>query len=199
MKAMINLGTVGSEFSVALEKNALEKALSQIEIGVRYQDGMQQMLLNGVDVSGRIRTQEVSDQASVTAAKPAVREKLLNLQRDLARQENVIMDGRDIGTRILPDAPLKIFLTASSRERARRRYAELQQKGEPCSLEEIQREIEERDDRDSHRAEAPLRQADDAVLLDTSDLSAEEAVDRAGEDAKKSILERSLEYINGGD
>lgn len=159
-------------------QNALEEALSQIRIEVRYQDGMQQMLLNGVDVSGRIRTQEVSDQASVTAAKPAVREKLLNLQRDLARQENVIMDGRDIGTRILPDAPLKIFLTASSRERARRRYAELQQKGEPCSLEEIQREIEERDDRDSHRAEAPLRQADDAVLLDTSDLSAEEAVDR---------------------
>ena len=159
-------------------QNALEEALSQIRIEVRYQDGMQQMLLNGVDVSGRIRTQEVSDQASVTAAKPAVREKLLNLQRDLARQENVIMDGRDIGTRILPDAPLKIFLTASSRERARRRYAELQQKGESCSLEEIQREIEERDDRDSHRAEAPLRQADDAVLLDTSDLSAEEAVDR---------------------
>lgn len=159
-------------------QNALEEALSQIEIGVRYQDGMQQMLLNGVDVSGRIRTQEVSDQASVTAAKPAVREKLLNLQRELARHENVIMDGRDIGTRILPDAPLKIFLTASSRERARRRYAELQQKGESCSLEEIQREIEERDDRDSHRAEAPLRQADDAILLDTSDLSVEEAVDR---------------------
>ena len=115
-------------------QNALKEALSQIEIGVQYQDGMQQMLLNGVDVSGRIRTQEVSDQASVTAAKPAVRQKLLNLQRELAGHENVIMDGRDIGTRILPDAPLKIFLTASSRERARRRMRSFSRRGKPAVL-----------------------------------------------------------------
>lgn len=160
------------------DEKTLADALSGIEVGIRYENGVQQMLLNGADVSGRIRTQEVSDQASITAAKPEVRAKLLNLQRDLAVRENVIMDGRDIGTRILPHAGLKIFLTASSGERARRRYAELLGKGERCDLEEIRKEIEERDYRDMHRAEAPLRQADDAVLVDTSDMSADEAADK---------------------
>lgn len=160
------------------DEKTLADALSGIEVGIRYENGVQQMLLNGADVSGRIRTQEVSDQASITAAKPEVRAKLLNLQRDLAVRENVIMDGRDIGTRILPHAGLKIFLTASSGERARRRYAELLEKGERCDLEEIRKEIEERDYRDMHRAEAPLRQADDAVLVDTSDMSADEAADK---------------------
>lgn len=160
------------------DEKALADALLGIEVGIRYENGVQQMLLNGADVSGRIRTQEVSDQASITAAKPEVRAKLLNLQRDLAVRENVIMDGRDIGTRILPHAGLKIFLTASSGERARRRYAELLEKGERCDLEEIRKEIEERDYRDMHRAEAPLRQADDAVLVDTSDMSADEAADK---------------------
>lgn len=157
------------------DRKALRGALSRIEIGIRYEDGVQQMLLNGVNVSDRIRTQAVSDQASVTAVKPEVRAKLLDLQRDMAKTTDVIMDGRDIGTNILPDAQLKVFLTAGSGERAKRRFLELQEKGEPCDLEKIKKEIEERDYRDSHRKEAPLRQAEDAVLVDTSDMDADEA------------------------
>ena len=160
------------------DDKALREALGRIEIGITYENGVQQMLLNGENVSGRIRTQAVSDQASVTAVKPEVRAKLLDLQRDMARKNNVIMDGRDIGTNILPDAQLKVFLTAGSLERARRRYAELREKGEECDLDEIRREIEERDYRDSHRAEAPLRKADDAILVDTSDMDADQAADR---------------------
>lgn len=157
------------------DETALKSALDKITIDVAYQDGVQQMLLNGVNVSGRIRTQAVSDQASITAVKPEVRAKLLDLQRNMAKKNNVIMDGRDIGTNILPNAQLKIFLTASSLERAKRRYNELQEKGQAESLEEIRREIEERDFRDSHRAEAPLRQAEDAVFLDTSSMDADQA------------------------
>ena len=160
------------------DDKALREALGRIEIGIAYENGVKQMLLNGENVSGRIRTQAVSDQASVTAVKPEVRAKLLDLQRDMARKNNVIMDGRDIGTNILPDAQLKVFLTAGSLERARRRYAELREKGEECDLDEIRREIEERDYRDSHRAEAPLRKADDAILVDTSDMDADQAADR---------------------
>ena len=160
------------------DDKALREALGRIEIGITYENGVQQMLLNGENVSGRIRTQAVSDQASVTAVKPEVRAKLLDLQRDMARKKNVIMDGRDIGTNILPDAQLKVFLTAGSLARARRRYAELREKGEECDLDEIRREIEERDYRDSHRAEAPLRKADDAILVDTSDMDADQAADR---------------------
>lgn len=157
---------------------ALTEALGCVSIQIRYDHGGQQMYLNGENVSGRIRTPEVSAMASVTSARPQVRAKLLDLQRDLAARTDVIMDGRDIGTVILPDAQLKIFLTASSRERARRRCAELREKGETCSEEEIQKEIEERDFRDSHRKESPLKMAQDAVLLDTSDMSAEEAAER---------------------
>ena len=158
------------------DDKALREALGRIEIGITYENGVQQMLLNGENVSGRIRTQAVSDQASVTAVKPEVRAKLLDLQRDMARKNNVIMDGRDIGTNILPDAQLKVFLTAGSLERARRRYAELREKGEECDLDEIRREIEERDYRDMNREIAPLKQAEDAVFLDTSDMNIEEVV-----------------------
>lgn len=157
---------------------ALDAALSHVEVGMKYADGKQRMLLNGEDVEDEIRTPEVSAQASVTAAKPAVRAKLLNLQRDLAKKENVLMDGRDIGTQILPDAQLKIYLTASVRERARRRYAELTEKGQECSLQEIEKEIADRDDRDMHRKTAPLRQAQDAVYLDSSDMTVDEVVSR---------------------
>lgn len=166
------------------DEAALREALSKIEIGIRYEGGVQQMLLNGEDVSGKIRTPQVSAQASVTAALPEVRAKLLDLQRDLARKQDVIMDGRDIGTKILPDARLKIFLTASSAERARRRFAELQEKGQPCDYDQIKKEIEERDYRDMHRAEAPLTRAKDAVLLDTSDLNAQQAADKIVELAR---------------
>ncbi len=156
------------------DEEALSDALGKIDIGISYKDDMQRMILNGEDVSGQIRTEEVSEQASRTAALPKVRQKLLDLQRDLARNNDVVMDGRDIGTNILPDAELKIYLTASAGERARRRFAELQEKNQECSLEEIRKEIEERDYRDMHRETAPLRQAEDAVYLDTSDMGLEE-------------------------
>ena len=164
---------------VAIEdEDALERALEKISVTMSYENGLQHMFLNGEDVSGLIRTQEVSDMASRSSARPAVRKKLLDLQRDLAAREDVLMDGRDIGTAILPNADLKIFLTASSGERARRRYLELKEKGETASLSEIQKEIEKRDYRDTHRETSPLRQAEDAVLLDSSDLNLEEVVER---------------------
>lgn len=160
------------------EEKCLTDALERIRIETAYRDGVQCMFLNGEDVSSRIRTPEVSAQASVAAAIPAVREKLLDLQRNMAASQNVIMDGRDIGTQILPDAELKIFLTASVEERARRRYLELTQKGEICDLEEIQKDIADRDQRDMNRETAPLRQAEDAVYLDTSDMNLDEVVER---------------------
>ena len=157
-------------------EDALKNALDQIQIELKYKDGVQCMFLNGEDVSGRIRTPEVSAQASVVAAVPEVREKLLDLQRSMAASQDVIMDGRDIGTHILPDAELKIFLTASVEERARRRYLELVEKGEECNIEDIRKDIADRDYRDMHRETAPLRQAEDAVLLDTSDMTLDEVV-----------------------
>ena len=160
------------------DKEALEGALEKMEVGISYEDGVQHMLLNGEDVSGLIRTQEVSDMASKSSASPAVRKKLLDLQRDLAAREDVLMDGRDIGTAILPDADLKIFLTAGVDERARRRYLEMKEKGEACSMEEIRKQIEERDWRDSHRETSPLVRAKDAVLVDTSGMSLDEVVGR---------------------
>ena len=157
-------------------EDALKNALDQIQIELKYKDGVQCMFLNGEDVSGRIRTPEVSAQASVVAAVPEVREKLLDLQRSMAASQDVIMDGRDIGTHILPDAELKIYLTASVEERARRRYLELVEKGEECNIEDIRKDIADRDYRDMHRETAPLRQAEDAVLLDTSDMTLDEVV-----------------------
>ena len=160
------------------DEEALKAALNRIRIELKYEDGVQCMYLNGEDVSGRIRTPEVSAQASVVAAIPVVRAKLLDLQRNMAASQNVLMDGRDIGTNILPDAGLKIYLTASVEERARRRFLELTQKGEECSLEEIQKDIADRDWRDMHRETAPLKQAEDAVYLDTSDMTLDEVVER---------------------
>ena len=132
--------------------------------------------LDGEDVSDVIRTQEVSKAASDCSAFATVRRKLVELQQAMGKRKSVIMDGRDIGTAILPDAELKIYLTASVEERARRRYLEMTQKGEACSLEEIQKDIADRDWRDMHRETAPLRQAEDAVYLDTSDMTLDEVV-----------------------
>ena len=164
---------------------ALQEALDQMQVSIRYKDGAQQMLLNGEDVTGLIRTEEVSLMASVSSAKPIVREKLLELQRTLAASYDVIMDGRDIGTRILPQAQLKIFLTASVETRARRRFLELTGKGETCSLEEISADIAERDRRDIERETSPLRQAEDAVLIDTSDMTIDEVCRRVVELARE--------------
>lgn len=146
------------------------------EITIRYVDGTQQVILNGEDVSEQIRTEEVGNMASATSAIPAVRAHLLELQRNLAASANVIMDGRDIGTCILPDADVKIFLTASTSVRAMRRYRELQEKGMMCNLEEIEQDIIERDARDMNRETAPLKQAEDAMLLDSSDMTLEQVV-----------------------
>lgn len=159
------------------DENALRQALEKMDIQIGYENGMQQMLLNGENVTGLIRTEEVSRMASISSARPVVREKLMDLQRTLARENDVLMDGRDIGTRILPDAQVKIFLTASVEARADRRFKELQEKGVPCTLEEIRSDIEERDYRDMHRETAPLVQAEDAVLVDTSDMTIDEVTE----------------------
>ena len=148
------------------------------EISIEYQNGEQIVLLNDENVNSYLRTEEVGNMASVSSAVPRVREKLLSLQRKLARDMSGVMDGRDIGTTILPDADVKIYLTASSLTRAKRRYLELQEKGTVCNLDEIQKDIEERDQRDMNREISPLRQAEDAVLVDSSDLTIQQVVDR---------------------
>ena len=148
------------------------------EISIEYQNGEQIVLLNDENVNSYLRTEEVGNMASVSSAVPRVREKLLSLQRKLARDMSVVMDGRDIGTTILPDADVKIYLTASSLTRAKRRYLELQEKGTICNLDEIQKDIEERDQRDMSREISPLRQAEDAVLVDSSNLTIQQVVDR---------------------
>ena len=148
------------------------------EISIEYQNGEQIVLLNDENVNSYLRTEEVGNMASVSSAVPRVREKLLSLQRKLARDMSVVMDGRDIGTTILPDADVKIYLTASSLTRAKRRYLELQEKGTVCNLDEIQKDIEERDQRDMNREISPLRQSEEAVLVDSSDLTIQQVVDR---------------------
>ena len=151
--------------------------LPEIRLDLSWQDGIQHMLLDGCDVTAEIRKPEISDGASKVAALPVVRDFLMETQRNAAKTHSVIMDGRDIGTVVLPDADVKIFLSASSEVRAKRRLLELQAQNRAATYEEVLRDIKERDYRDSHRKAAPLRQADDAVLLDTSELSLEESVD----------------------
>ncbi len=175
MYRAIALGLLRNSVDIENE-TALLAALDRIEVGIRYVDQEQHVYLNGEDVSSMIRTEQVSDMTSRSSAKPQVRAKLTTLQRDLAARENVLMDGRDIGTEILPDADLKIYLTASVETRAKRRYLEQAAKGGACTLEEIEQDIRERDYRDMHRETAPLRQADDAILIDSSDMTIEEVV-----------------------
>ena len=158
------------------DEKAIEEACGDMDISLRHQDGVQQVLLNGEDVSGLIRTEEVSRMTSAVSVYGPVRAKLLELQRELAGSENVIMDGRDIGTCVLPRAQTKIYLTASTRVRALRRFRELEEKGQMCNLEEIEHDITERDYRDMHRDIAPLKQADDAVLIDSSDMTIDQVV-----------------------
>ena len=143
--------------------------LPELEIGLHYgEDGLQHMTLNGADVTDQIRLPEISLYASAVSAHPAVRAHLLEMQRKLARENNVVMDGRDIGTVVLPDAELKIFLTATPEDRARRRYEELVEKGEAVTFDEVLKDVIQRDYNDTHRDIAPLRQAEDAVLADTT-------------------------------
>ena len=158
------------------DEAGLLRACGQIHISIEYENGEQQVILNGENVTGQLRNEEVGNMAS--AAKPCVRETLLTLQRDLAVKADVLMDGRDIGTNILPDAQLKIYLTASVETRAGRRFRELQEKGEACTLEAIAKDIEERDRKDMSRETAPLKMAEDAVLVDSSEMDIEEVAAR---------------------
>ena len=160
------------------DEAAVSEAVKNADITICYRDGAQQVILNGEDVSGLIRTEEVGNTASAVSVYPAVRAHLLELQRSLAASRNVIMDGRDIGTVVLPHAQVKIYLTASSMVREKRRYDELTAKGESCNLEKIRQDIEDRDYRDMHRETSPLKQAEDAVLVDTSDMTIEQVIDR---------------------
>ena len=153
---------------------AISAKCATADISIAFIDGVQQVLLNGENVSGLIRTEEVSAMASKSSANADVRTKLVELQRKLASEKSVVMDGRDIGTVVLPDAEVKIYLTASSAVRAKRRYDELIAKGEQCDLAQIEADIIERDHRDMTREISPLKQADDAVLVDTSDMNIEE-------------------------
>ena len=158
------------------EKDKVIEALKTVDVTIRYKDGKQQVYLNGEDITARLREEAVGNMASKTSAIPEVRAKLLELQRNLARPSDVIMDGRDIGTCVLPNADVKIYLTASTHTRAKRRYNELCEKGIECDLKEIEKDIEERDHRDMTREIAPLKQAEDAILVDSSDLTIEEVV-----------------------
>lgn len=160
------------------DTEGIKKACEDAEITIGYEDGQQQIYLNGENVTGRLREETVGNMASQSSGIAEVRKKLLDLQRELARKENVVMDGRDIGTRVLPDANVKIFLTASVDTRARRRYNELLEKGEACDYEKIAEDIKERDRRDMTREQSPLRQAEDAYLVDSSDMTIDEVVDK---------------------
>ncbi len=169
----------------AKDETAINAACEKIHVGIAYEDGTQQVLLNGENVTGLIRTEEVGNMASKTSAYPKVRATLLDLQRDLAKKADILMDGRDIGTHVLPNADLKIYLTASSKVRAKRRYDELIAKGEEADLDQIEQDIIIRDKQDMEREIAPLKQADDAVLVDSSDMTIEEVVSCVVEEFEK--------------
>lgn len=158
------------------ETEKIDALLPQLRVKLSWKDGVQHMYLDGADVSKKIRLPEVSSLASKVSALPSVRAFLLDTQRNAARTNSVIMDGRDIGTVVLPDADVKIYLSASAEVRAKRRLLELQEQGRTDTYEDVLRDMKERDYRDMHREIAPLKQADDAVLLDTSELSLEESV-----------------------
>ena len=157
----------------------IESLLDKLEISIKYEDGAQKVILNGEDVTGKLRLEEIGKLASKFSAIGSVREKLVALQRKLAQKENVVMDGRDIGTVVLPNADLKIYLSASSKVRAKRRYLELLEKGHTdLDINEIEDEIIKRDEADMNREISPLKQADDAYYLDSSDMTLEEVVSK---------------------
>jgi cytidylate kinase len=166
--------------AIALTDEArVSESVRDIDITIAYdEEGAQQVFLNGTNVSTRIRTQQVGDAASTVSQYPAVREKMVKLQQSLAEHTSVVMDGRDIASKVLPNADTKIYLTASVEERARRRANELREKGELCDIAEVEAEIRARDDRDMHRQHSPLIQVPEAVLVDSSTLTIDETIDR---------------------
>ena len=158
------------------EKEKIIDACKDAEVSIGYEDGAQQIYLNGENITSMLREEAVGNMASISSAVPEVRAKLLDLQRNLAKDKDVVMDGRDIGTHVLPNADVKIYLTASVECRANRRFKELTEKGIACNYDEIAQDIQERDTRDMNREIAPLKKADDAVLVDSSDMTIEEVV-----------------------
>lgn len=158
------------------EEEAVSRECLGAHITIEYQNGEQVVLLNGKNVNGVLRTEEVGNMASVTSKNKKVRERLTQLQKELAQTNNVVMDGRDIGTCVLPHADVKVYLTASAVVRAKRRYDELAAKGETCDIKKIEEDIVKRDEQDMNREIAPLKQAEDAVLIDSSDMTIEEVV-----------------------
>ena len=168
-------------------EESLTKACDRITIRIAYEQDAQQVYLNEENVTSYLRTEETGNMASKSSAKPQVRAALLDLQRNMAKEYDVVMDGRDIGTNVLPDAEVKIYLTASSKERAKRRYKELVEKGETADFDKIEADIIERDNRDMNRAIAPLKQAEDAVLVDSSDMSIAQVVDTILTSAKNKL------------
>ncbi len=159
------------------EQEKISEAVQDADVTISYENGEQVVWLNGRNVNGLIRTEEVSQMTSKSSTNGTVRKKLVELQQALAKKENVVMDGRDIGTCVLPNADVKVYLDASSHVRAVRRYEELKAKGEECSLEVIEKDIIERDERDMNREISPLRRADDAHYLDSSDMTIEQVAD----------------------
>ena len=160
------------------EAEKIADAAKGANVSIAYEDGVQQVYLNGENVTSLLRTEAVGNMASVSSAIKEVRAQIFDLQRELARTKDVVMDGRDIGTNILPNADVKVYLTASVETRANRRYLELQEKGVACNLEEIAHDIEERDTRDMNREISPLKQADDAVFVDSSEMDIDAVLDR---------------------
>ena len=160
------------------DEQAVIAHCDEADITLKYEDGIQVVYLNGENVNAYIRTEEVGAATSRISGLPPVRKRITVLQKELADKEDCIMDGRDIGTCVLPDADVKIYLTASSAVRAKRRYDELTAKGQTCDLARIQADMEERDYRDMHRETSPLRQAEDAVLVDSSDMTPEQVIER---------------------
>ena len=166
----------------------VNRYIDELTIGIEYdEDGLQHMIMNGMDVTGDIRTQDISQKASLVSAHAVVREVLLDMQRDVAKAHNVIMDGRDIGTVVLPKADVKIFLTADPEVRAKRRYDELIAKGQKANLDVILKEIKQRDYQDTHREVAPLKMARDSIKVDTSALDIDQVVEAIREIAGKKI------------
>ncbi len=158
------------------DENMIREKCQEAEITIQYIDGEQVVLLNGENVNGMLRTEEVGNMASSTSKNEKVRERLTQLQKELAEKNNVVMDGRDIGTCVLPNANVKVYLTASAKVRAQRRFQELTAKGEDCDIKKIEADIIKRDEQDMNRKIAPLKQAEDAILLDSSDMTVEEVV-----------------------
>ncbi|MBE6958491.1 MAG: (d)CMP kinase [Ruminococcaceae bacterium] len=169
------------------DTDGVERYIDELTVGIEYdEDGLQHMIMNGMDVTGDIRTQDISQKASLISAQPVVREVLLDMQREVARQHNVVMDGRDIGTVVLPEADVKIFLTATPEVRAQRRTDELMAKGQKADFNKILAEIKQRDHQDTHRDIAPLKMSRDSVKVDSSELT----IDQVVETIRKVVAEK---------